>query len=142
MIQTSEETENMARYADEFTMTAEEENKYLRELEENPRAVMISAYIEDKLAANGGLNLVSLRERCKHRAEFGISVKKDYWGIGVGSAVMEAIIESARKANYEQIELEVVDHKKRGIGLYNKFGFEIYGKRDNSCKYRDGRTAG
>ena len=39
---------------------------------------------------------------------------------------------------YEQLELEVVAENERAIALYNKFGFELYGTRENTFKYRDG----
>ena len=39
---------------------------------------------------------------------------------------------------YEQLELEVVSSNERGIALYKKLGFEAYGLRKKSFKYRDG----
>lgn len=54
---------------------------------------------------------------------------------------MSAVIESAKIAGYEQLELEVVADNKRGIALYQKFGFQIYGTREKSFRYRDGSYA-
>lgn len=44
----------------------------------------------------------------RHRAEFGISIAQEYWGLGIGRALMDACIECARKAGYVQLELNVV----------------------------------
>jgi ribosomal protein S18 acetylase RimI-like enzyme len=66
-------------------------------------------------------------------------VLKDFWGKGIGFTIMGMIIDEARKMGYEQVELEVVADNIRAFSLYKKFGFEIYGVRKNSFKYRDGR---
>lgn len=141
LIVTSAETDFMARYADEITMTVLEEAEFLSGLEAEARAVMISAFVDGKLAANAGISPVSSYERHAHRAEFGISIKKAYWGMGVGSAVLAAVIEAAGAAGYEQMELSVVTGNERAAALYRKFGFKIYGTRQDSFRYRDGTYA-
>lgn len=82
LIQTSAETNNMVRYADEIVMTTEQERDYLASVESDPRSMMISALINGKIIANAGFNPVVPYERCRHRAEFGISIKKFFWEIG------------------------------------------------------------
>ena len=42
-----------------------------------------------------------------HRAELGIAVAKAEWGKGIGSSLMNVIIEYARKNGIEIISLEV-----------------------------------
>ena len=138
---TSDETGFMARYGDEITMTPEDETNYLRSVKENPRALMIAAFVDGVLAANSGFNPAAPMEKYRLRAEFGISVKRAFWGRGVGSALLEANIEAARSAGYGQLELEVVTDNVRGIALYEKFGFQIYGTRPKSFAYRDGTYA-
>lgn len=135
---TSDETEYMFRTGDEICMSIEEEKEYLEKTVEDEKSIMISAMIDGKIVANAGFCPASEVERCRHRAEFGISIQKPYWGSGIGSAIMEAIIESARKARYELLELEVVCGNARGFALYKKFGFEIYGIRKHAMKYRNG----
>lgn len=141
MILTSAETDNMARYADEFTMTAAQEALYLTEVEESEDAVMVSAELDGEIVANSGFNPVAKLERCRHRAELGISIRQDCWGLGIGTAVMQALIDTARQAGYEQLELDVVETNQRAIALYEKMGFVSYGLRENSFKYRDGHSA-
>jgi len=141
LILTSAETGYMARNADEITFTAKEEEKYLAGLEADPKAVMISAFVDGKLAANAGLIPVSSYERYAHRAEFGISIKKAYWGAGIGSGLLDAMIQAAKAAGYEQLELSVVAGNARALALYRKLGFEIYGTRERSFRYRDGSYA-
>ncbi|SDM61977.1 GNAT family N-acetyltransferase [Acetanaerobacterium elongatum] len=138
MIQTSGETENMARYPDEITMTTEQEAEFLKSIESSPNAIMISAVIDGKIIANAGLHPINSFEKYKHRVGFGISIQKAYWGMGIGSAILSAIIESARLAGYEQIELDVVTSNDRAIALYKGFGFQIYGTHENAFRCRDG----
>lgn len=141
VILTSGETENMARYADEFTMTEPQEALYLSELEASGDAIMISAELEGEIVANAGFNPVAKLDRCRHRAELGISIRRSCWGLGIGTAIMQALIETAREAGYEQLELDVVETNARALALYEKMGFQSYGLRENSFKYRDGHTA-
>lgn len=137
---TSAETDHMARYADEITMTQEQESAYLEEIAQDNRAVMICAEVNGMIAANAGLHPVSALERTLHRAEFGVSVKQAYWGLGIGGALLSAVIDAARTAGYRQLELDVVASNARAIALYEKLGFVRYGTRENSYRYRDGHT--
>jgi len=138
MKQTSYETDNMLRYSDEIVMTKSQESDYLNQIENSADAVMVAAIVDGKLVANGGFNPIAAVERCRHRATFGISIKKEYWGLGIGSAIIEAVIESARQAGYEQLELDVIASNKRAIALYQKFGFKRYGVLEHGFYYRDG----
>lgn len=138
MILTSGETENMLRYSDEITMTEAEEQAVLRDIQFSSDAIMISAVVDGKIVANAGFNPVSKLEKCRHRAEFGISIQKEYWGQGIGSHIMTAILETARQAGYEQLELDVVTDNERAIALYKKFGFSIYGTNKKAFRLRNG----
>lgn len=82
------------------------------------------------------------RRKVAHRARFGISVLKDYWGMGIGRVLMEASIDCARQAGYTQLELEVVADNERAVALYRCAGFEEYGRnprgyRSTSVGYQE-----
>lgn len=47
-----------------------------------------------------------------HRAEFGVSVAKSEWGRGVGSALLQKIIEYAKTHGIELVSLEVRSDNK------------------------------
>lgn len=139
MILTSEETDNMLRYSDEITTSEAEEKTYLKHIEASLDSILISAVVDGKIVANAGFTPVSKLEKCKHRANFGISIQKKYWSCGIGSCIMSAILESARKAGYEQIELDVVTDNQRAINLYEKYGFKKIGTNENAFRCRDGQ---
>ena len=135
---TSGETYNMLRYPDEISMTSAEEGQYLDALEKSADAIMVSAVLDGKIVGNGGVNPVSKLEKCRHRGEFGISIKKDFWSLGIGGAILAACVESARAAGYEQLELDVVAGNDRAAALYKSFGFEVCGARPRAFRRRDG----
>ena len=85
---------------------------------------------------SAGIGCVGRREKTRHRAEFGISVDKAYWGLGIGRALTEACIECAKKAGYAQLELEVVAENRSAIGLYESVGFVEYGRNPKGFRSR------
>ena len=85
-----------------------------------------------------GIVAVGGKYKTKHRAEFGISVEKAYWGLGIGRELAEACIECAKIAGYEQLELDVVSDNAAAVNLYKNLGFVEYGR--NPKGFRSRRT--
>ena len=61
--------------------------------------------------------------RACHRGEFGISLKRAWWGCGASSALTEAILAFARENGFAQLDLEVRSDNARAIRLYERYGF-------------------
>ena len=72
----------------------------------------------------------------KHRAELGISILKEYWGLGLGKALMQACIQCAKEAGYVQLELNAVAENERAIALYKSLGFEEFGRNPRGFNSR------
>lgn len=49
------------------------------------------------------------------------------------------MIKEARKMGYEQIELGVFSDNEKAKRLYEKNGFQVWGKNRNAFKLKDGR---
>jgi len=128
----------MLRYPEEFSMSEREEAEYLDATAESADAILISAVVDGRLAGSAGLSPVCALEKCAHRAEFGISVRKEFWGLGIGSLLLEAALGAARRAGYGQVELDVVEGNERACALYRKFGFHVYGRHERAFRLRDG----
>lgn len=79
--------------------------------------------------------------RSKHCGGLGMMVHPDYWGQGIGSRLMEKLLDMADNwLNLKRVELEVNTDNPAAIHLYEKFGFAIEGtKRFQSLG--DGRWA-
>ncbi len=75
------------------------------------------------VVGNAGITSLGTRYKVRHRAEFGISILREFWGLGIGKALMSACISCAKEAGYEQLELEVVAENSSAIALYKKAGF-------------------
>ena len=71
----------------------------------------------------GDASLERMPRRMSHRGEFGIAVRKVWWGCGVASALMKEILKFAEANGFEQLNLEVRSDNARAIRLYEKFGF-------------------
>lgn len=133
------ETDNLARYPDEIKMTLEEERIFLQNHENSMKGVMLGAFAGDRLVAMASVLPVSdSHERYRHRSSFGISVLRDFWNQGIASLLIPLVLECARQAGYEQIELEVLADNEKAISLYQKHGFREYGRRPHGFKMRDG----
>jgi len=125
---THAQTDYLLSYPDESTLTSEQEAQFLKERTESENEIELLAVIEGIVVGSAGVSCVGKKDKVKHRAEFGISVDKAYWGLGIGRALMEACIECARDAGFVQIELEVVAENKKALALYESVGFEEYGR--------------
>ena len=80
-------------------------------------------------------------KRYRHRCDIAIALYKEYCGCGIGKAMFETLLGAAKKAGYEQAELEVVAGNKNAIALYEKIGFEKCGTFPDYMKYSDGTYA-
>ncbi|MBR3794832.1 MAG: GNAT family N-acetyltransferase [Clostridia bacterium] len=138
---TAGETMFMSRYADEWTMTPEEEMQYIAKMECNPKALMLGAFVSGRLAGIASFVPPSPVDRARHRATLGICILKAHWGRGIGTAMLEALMDAAMETPLEQLELEVVSANERAIRLYERMGFVEFARHPRRLKYRDGYYA-
>ena len=89
---------------------------------------MLVAELDGRIAGTAGVDALGEKYKLRHRAEFGISVERAYWGRGIGRALTNACIEAARRAGYAQLELSVVAENAAAIALYRSAGFVEYGR--------------
>lgn len=125
---THEQTDFLLSYPDENSFNVEQEAEFLKKQTESEGAVEILAELDGRAVGFAGFSAVGTKFKTKRRAEFGISVDKEYWGLGIGRALTEACIECAKRAGYAQMELDVVGENERAIALYKSFGFIEYGR--------------
>ena len=128
MQRTHAETDYLLSYPDEQSVDDEQEARSLAETERSDNGVELVAVLGGRIVGSAGITAVGGRRKVVHRACFGISVLQEYWGMGIGRALMEACIDCARRAGYTQLELEVVADNQRAVSLYWRAGFEEYGR--------------
>ena len=121
------ETPYLLRTPEEFGLSVEDERKWLRAREDDPRGAFIVAWDGDRPVGTVSVMEVSPLSRLRHRSRLGICLLKAYWGRGVGTRMMETAL-----------ELEVDAENERAIALYRRFGFEEYGRLPGATR-RDGQ---
>lgn len=131
------ETTFLLREPDEFTMTLEQEQKFINDKVYSEESLFILAEVDGKLIATCGLQ-GNGRKRLRHTANLAIAIKKKYWGKGIGRKLMETAIASAKENGISRITLEVDTINYRAIALYTKLGFEVEGTFRNDKKLADG----
>ena len=134
------QTDFLLTYADECTMTVEDEASYLKEKAESPREIEILAIVDGAVVGSAGIGCIDeKKEKVRHRAEFGISVDRAYWGLGIGRALTRACVACARKAGYRQLELDVVAENAAAMALYRSEGFVEWGRNPRGFLAREDR---
>lgn len=133
---THAETDYLLSYPDETTFDAIQEGRFLSRKEASPNEVEIIAIVDGKVVGTAGVDSIGTKYKVRHRAEFGISILQKYWGLGIGTALLEACISCAKQAGYTQIELTVASENTAAVSLYKKAGFVEYGRNPKGLKSR------
>ncbi len=125
---THAETDYLLSYPDENSLDPEQEAQFLQEKTDSPNEIEILAIVDGKVVGMAGIEAVGKKFKVRHRADLGISVLKEYWGLSLGKALMLACIQCAKDAGYTQVELNVVAENERALSLYRSVGFEEFGR--------------
>ena len=133
---THAETDFLLTYPDENDLTPEQETQFIISKQKSGNEVEICAFLEGRLVGSAGIDAVGNREKVRHRAEFGISILKEAWGLGIGRKLTEACLSCARQAGYAQVELTVVAQNERAIRLYESVGFREFGRNPRGFRSR------
>jgi RimJ/RimL family protein N-acetyltransferase len=133
------ETEFFVMEPNEFPSTDEQERQWIREHLDRPGWLALVA--EAAGAINGNVSFENgSHRRIAHRGTIGISVTKDWRGKGIGTALLQTLIEWA-EANplIEKLSLAVFANNENAIGLYRKLGFVEEGRQPRDVKLGPGR---
>ena len=128
------ESDNLTFGEEGIPFSISQEADFIRKFAGNPGSVMIVAFDEGELIGTGAVSVVSGKPRFAHRREIAISVRKDYWGKGIGTGIMNVLMDFAKKSGAEVLELEVRSDNERAIALYEKFGFKKIGQNEKFFK--------
>lgn len=138
----SSETPYILQTAEETDVGRRVQARYLRRRAASPGRISLCAFVEGNLAGMATVSPYGELYRTAHRGTMSISVRKAYWGLGLGSALMEELVAFARHCGYAQLELSVDAQNGRAIRLYEKFGFTVCGRvpaalRQEGERYND-----
>jgi len=138
---TAEDAEQMAQFKmyisgesdflsfgeNEIEITAETERRIIQAENTTDNSVIIIALIDDEIAGfvtfKGGAKI-----RKRHAGEMGISVRKKYWGLGIGSLLLKVIIDWAKGTQViRKMDLLTRADNEKAMKLYEKYGFKKEG---------------
>lgn len=121
-------------------LTLKEEKRWLRDTfkqVKKHKKVFIIAEHNNQIVGEAGIDLD--RDRRSHIGNFGISIKKDYRGIGLGEYLMGEILKLAEKEldpKPKIIRLSVFANNKPAISLYRKYGFKKVAAIPKQMQYK------
>lgn len=99
--------------------------RFLARIEQR-EMINCAAEVEGKVIANSE---IGKREGpMSHVGGFGIAIKQGYRGIGIGTRIMQTLIEESKKAGLRILVLDVFDTNKIAKHLYQKMGFKETGR--------------
>ena len=99
---------------------------------------MVAAFLDEEIIGYCVVDAISKKEKFAHRAGLVISVKKLYWNLGLGSALLDCAVELAAEAGFGQIEADVVSKNALGITMFKHHGFSTAGMLPHAQKLMDG----
>jgi RimJ/RimL family protein N-acetyltransferase len=104
----------------------EDWDEVIKHIKSNKGLIIV---VQDNVNVVGFATLARGRlEKDRHRADLGIGILKEFRGIGIGTAMMNYMIEWAEKQEgLEKISLTVFSTNKAATNLYRKFGFKMEG---------------
>lgn len=134
---------------DRFFLTTSEESQEWRTLEkvreritkfQDPlQGMLLLAWDEDKAIAMADI-IRGQKSRIHHIGEIGMSILHEYRGFGLGTAMMQSLIDWAQKnAVLEKLALSVYADNTAARRLYEKMGFTEEGQHIRHYKFSDGR---
>ncbi|EME8252349.1 GNAT family N-acetyltransferase [Enterococcus faecium] len=125
MEQVNSETEFLALDEAELLLPPETLSEELSYMYESNNNLLLLAINEGTIVGTASVKADS-QFRLSHVGEVGISILQEYWGMGLGTLMLEEIINWAKEMGVLfRLELDVQVRNERAVHLYQKMGFQI-----------------
>lgn len=135
---TAADTPFVLRTPEEVTMTVEGEERFLEAVVDSDYDCMILCEVDGRIAGNCHLSFMGKR-KVRHRCSVAIALRKEFWGLGIGTAMFAEMIAMAEgREGVTVMELEFIEGNARARGLYEKMGFRIVGMHPDAIRQEDG----
>jgi len=123
----SSESDFLSFGPDEFELSETEEEDFIRICQNSDNRIFIMGLINETIVAI--LHFAAgFRPRVRHTGEFGMTVSKKYWDLGIGSLMLDTLIKWAKETKIVmKINLRVRTDNQSAIHLYEKKGFSVEG---------------
>ncbi|EGP5330655.1 N-acetyltransferase [Enterococcus faecium] len=125
MEQVNSETEFLALDEAELLLPPETLSEELSYMYESNNNLLLLAINEGTIVGTASVKADS-QFRLSHVGEVGISILQEYWGMGLGTFMLEEIINWVKEMGVLfRLELDVQVRNERAVHLYQKMGFQI-----------------
>jgi ribosomal protein S18 acetylase RimI-like enzyme len=132
------EGEYLIAYPEEFTKTLNQQREYIQNILENENETIIVAEKDGEVVGWIVFESTQNRKRMSHTGSFGILIRNNYRGLGIGKMLLQVLLEWAEKNPLiEKVSLGVFSTNHRAISLYQKMGFIEEGRKINEFKFED-----
>jgi RimJ/RimL family protein N-acetyltransferase len=121
----------------EFEMTVQEEEKFIDALEGGRFDFMLKGVVDGEIVSLCQIVSRRNRPRVRHLGEFGVTVAKSHWSVGVGRAMCLAMLDVARRVGVTKVNLKVREDNVNAIRLYESLGFQREGVATRALKVGD-----
>ena len=135
---TAADTPFVLRTPEEIRYTVEGEERFLQNVVDSPNDCMILCEVDGHIAGNCHLSFMG-KIKVRHRCSVAIALRKEFWGLGIGTAMFAEMIAMAEGREHVTVmELEFIEGNARARGLYEKMGFRIVGMHPDAIRQEDG----
>ena len=126
--QISGESDFLTMGPGEFEMTVEQEGEYLENAASADNQLYIIGLVDGAIVGSLSFS-AGKRPRIRHSGELAMAVRRELWGLGIGSLLLDALIDWASEGDViKKINLRVRTDNLRAVSLYEKKGFLTEGR--------------
>ena len=120
------ETDFLMRYPEEWDEASiEGEEKWIKGLRDSQNSLDIACYIDGEIVGNFEISFRS-GIKTSHRAGVGIAILKQYWNLGIGSAMFSELISAVEaRAEIQIVELQFMEGNDRAKALYENTALRL-----------------
>ena len=132
------ETDFTSLDGDGILLTSEEMAIFLNKQASWDNQITLLAFLNDKIA--GIVNITAdQRKRVRHIGDLFIVIGKKYWNNGLGSLLLEEVVEWAQASGIlRRLQLTVQTRNLAAVHLYQKHGFAIEGRQERGAYIEEG----
>ena len=134
----SVETDFTSLDRDGILMTDTEMELFLDKQAHSENQITLLALLNDEIA--GLVNITAdQRKRVRHIGDLFIVIGKKYWNNGLGSLLLEEVVEWAQASGIlRRLQLTVQTRNQAAVHLYQKHGFVIEGRQERGAHIEEG----
>ena len=120
-------------------LTDTEMELFLDKQTHSENQITLLALLNDEIA--GIVNITAdQRKRVRHIGDLFIVIGQKYWNNGLGSLLLEEVVEWAQASGVlRRLQLTVQTRNQAAVHLYQKYGFVIEGRQERGAYIEEGK---